>query len=145
MQVLTKRIESNTHFLTLIDSGLEGLEGLKTFYSALIKVHAEIPELGRIMFLEGVSGSDRLDWIGGTLFKTSNDVVLRLVGECIEAGIFKPYSPEKIRMLMDGAAVTYFNLSPYVFSLYESEPHHQKNVEEFEALFMDSIFAGLLV
>ena len=144
MQALINRVENSTHFLTVIDSGLQGLDGLKTFYRSLLHVHFEIPELGRIMFLEGIAKSERLDWLGGILFKNTNEIAFRLINECIASGDFKPYKPEQIKMLMNGAAATYFNLSSYIYSLYEHDSYQPENAKDFEKMYMDTIFSGLI-
>jgi len=116
---------------------------LRAHCLALHKTHIDVPELGKIIFLEGQAGGDRLDWLMQEVFADSYDNMIAHIKECIEQGKIKPHRPHQILMILHGAAVTYYNLAPMVRSRFDRDALKEKNWRDFADAYMDIVFEGL--
>ncbi|MEL6876294.1 MAG: TetR/AcrR family transcriptional regulator [Pseudomonadota bacterium] len=109
----------------------------------LHKMHIDVPELGKIIFLEGQAGGDRLDWLMQEVFADSYDSMISNIKECTKLGKIKPHRPHQILMILHGAAVTYYNLAPMVQSTFDRDALEEKNWRDFADAYMDIVFKGL--
>lgn len=137
---------SSERYLTdlVVDEG-NALSALKSAAFGLHRVTIDVPELGKVLFLEGQAGGGRLDWLMQNIFGERYSRFLELIEQCIKAKQIKPYRPHQILMIMHGAAVTYYNLSPLVQSTFDRDAMDDKNQRDFADAYMDVIFAGLKV
>jgi|TARA_R110001606_G_scaffold200544_2_gene348416 TetR/AcrR family transcriptional regulator len=118
---------------------------LKIHCRALHRMHIEVPEIGKIIFLEGQAGGDRLDWLVHDVFRDSYDEMIEWIKGSIKLGKIKPLRPHQILMLLHGAAVTYYNLAPFVRSTFDRDPRDEKNASDFTDAYMKVVFDGLAV
>ena len=123
--------------------GLEPLSALKVLSSSLHKVSREVPELGKVIILEGVAGGARLDWLVETVFRDSYARYRALIERCIELKLIKPYRPHQVLFLLHSAAVSYYNLSPLVEAAFDANPMDEDVSDDFCDLYLDVLFAGL--
>ena len=125
--------------------GGDAYSKLRAYCLALHQTHIEVPELGKIIFLEGQAGGKRLDWLMQEVFADSYDDMIALINECIEQRKIKPHRPHQILMILHGAAVTYYNLAPMVRSRFDRDALEEKNWRDFADAYMDIVFEGLNV
>jgi len=118
---------------------------LRAHCMALHKTHIDVPELGKIIFLEGQAGGERLDWLMQEVFADSYDDMISHIKECIKIGKIKPHRPHQILMILHGAAVTYYNLAPMVRSTFDRDALKEQNWRDFADAYMDIVFEGLEV
>ena len=116
---------------------------LRAYCLALHKTHVDVPELGKIIFLEGQAGGKRLDWLMQEVFADTYDSMISQINECIKLGKIKSHRPHQILMILTGAAVTYYNLAPLVRSRFDRDALEEKNWHDFADAYMDIVFEGL--
>lgn len=126
----------------LID-GMDPFSALKVLSSALHIVSRDVPELGKIIVLEGVSGGERLEWLVETVFKESYGRYRTLIERCIDEKLIKPYRPHQILFLLHSAAVSYYNLGSLVEAAFGSDPMNESVSNDYCDLYLDVIFSGL--
>lgn len=112
---------------------------------AMHQLHVEVPEVGKIIFLEGQAGGKRLDWLMKHVFAETYDNSIIWITECIKLGKIKPHRPHQILMILHGAVVTYYNLAPMVKSTFDRDALEDKNWHDFADAYMDIVFNGLAV
>ena len=116
---------------------------LKASYLGLHQMCVDVPELGKIIFLEGQAGGARLDWLMQHVFADRYEQMLSQIIQCIEMGTIKKYRPHQILMILHGAAVTYYNIAPMVRSAFDRDPLKEENWREYAEAYMDIMFDGL--
>lgn len=126
-----------------IIAGLDPLSGLKLLCAALHVVSREVPELGKMIHLEGQAGGKRLEWLMERVILPGNELYIELIEQGIEQGLIKPYKPHQIMMMIHGAAVSYYNLAPLMKAGYAADPFDRETGQEFADLCVDTLFAGL--
>ena len=144
---LRERIRSSTEArtnLALIKT-LDSLSALKVMSTLIHKVSCEIPELGKLIFLEGQAGGRRLEWLLEEALVPIYSLYMDIIKTCIAQKKIKPYEPHQILMLLHGAAATYYNLSPLVSAAFETDPRASEARAKFTELYIDTIFSGLQV
>ena len=124
---------------------LPPLEKLKATCALLIEDAATRPVLGQIILSEGQAGGKRLEWLLRHVLSDTYYEFQETIEACIRGGLIKPYQPAQILMLLTGAAVTQFNVSPLVAAVFGDNPHARQNVDAFKAMYLDIIFTGLIV
>jgi len=124
---------------------LSPLDKLKAACVLLIEEASRGPVLGQVILSEGQAGGERLEWLlRNVLFDVYQDF-LEVVETCVHEGLIKPYKGSHLLMLLTGAAVTQFNVSPLVSSVFGEDPREQKNVTAFKEMYLDVLFAGLTI
>ena len=127
---------------SLIQS-LDPLSALKVISSTLHQVSREVPELGKLIFLEGQAGGKRLDWLMQRTIQPTYDIFTDLIEKCIQQKRIKPYHPHQILMMLHGAAVAYYNLRPLVKSAFNVDPSDPATSNRFVDMYLDIFFTGL--
>lgn len=145
IDLLVEKVEAAnpTRNEMLIAPDIEPLDALKDYFYSVHVLSVEVPELGSILSLEGLSGGPRLEWLVQAVFGESYDILLELIERCISAGKIKRHKPHHILMILTGACVTYYNLAPLVRSAFGGDPADRKEQLAFVNAFSDVVFSGL--
>lgn len=123
---------------------LSPIDKLKASCLLLIEDSARRPVLGQVILAEGQSGGERLDWL---LKNVLSDMYYELQGtldSCIQEGLIKPFQPHQLLMFLIGAAVTQFNVSPLVQSVFGQDPRTRESVAAFKEMYLDILFNGII-
>ena len=99
--------------------------------------------LGQVILAEGQAGGERLDWLLRNIFSDIYFEFLETIEACQEAGLIKRHKPSHLLMLLTGAAVTQFNVSPLIRSMFGEDPKARENVDAFKEVYLDILFSGL--
>lgn len=125
--------------------GLDPLSALKLLTVTLHRITREIPELGKLIHLEGQAGGERLEMLLEKVIMPGYNMHLDLIEKCIEQKLLKPYPPHQILMMLHGAVVSYYNLAPLVRMAFDVDPNEKSVSAQFTELCIDAVFSGLLV
>lgn len=123
---------------------LSPLDKLKASCLLLIEDAARRPVLGQVILAEGQSGGERLDWLLKNVLSNIYFELQESVQTCIQDDLIKPFQPHQILMFLIGAAVTLFNVSPLVQSVFGQDPRAPENVSAFKELYLEVLFDGIL-
>jgi len=124
---------------------LDPLSRLRILLRGFILTSARHPELGRIIFREGTTGGDRLNWLVEELARPNYQVFDTLFREAVEAKLIKPYPPTMLTLFAHGAAATIFNLSALSQMLIGSDPYSPEIIEMQSDMVVDILLNGVLL
>ena len=125
--------------------GMDPLSALKVLSASLHNVSREVPELGKIIVLEGIAGGDRLQWLVETIFEPSYERYTDLIQQCVQEKLIKPYPAHQILFLLHSAAVFYYNLSPLIRQTFDADPMNEDVSNDYCDLYLDVVFSGLSI
>lgn len=122
---------------------LQPLDKLKATCMLLIEAASTQPVLGQVILSEGQSGGERLEWLLRNVLSNSYYEMQEILENCVQEGLIKPFKTSQLLMLLIGAAVTQFNVSPLVESIFGDDPHSEENVVAFKTMYLEVLFDGL--
>lgn len=124
---------------------LAPIDKLKASCLLLIEDASKRPVLGQVILSEGQSGGERLDWLLEHVLSGMYYEFQATIETCIREGLIKPFQPPQLLMFLIGAAVTQFNVSPLVQSVFGQDPRAPENVAAFKDMYLDILFDGITI
>lgn len=102
------------------------------------------PALGRIVFLEGMAGGERLEWLDAHLIGPRNRRLADLARAAIDNGTLKPFPAEMLIVSLQAAAAGIINLAPMMATSFGIDVSQGPAREAHERMILDALLGGLL-
>ncbi|WP_395344226.1 TetR/AcrR family transcriptional regulator [Ningiella sp. W23] len=92
--------------------GLSGEAYLRALLTGYIKSTASAPEYMRLLFLEGMQQSDRLEWLVDTHQRHHSHLIMNIIEQAQNAGTFKKVDIMHAKYILASAVASPFILAP---------------------------------
>lgn len=125
------------------DESAEPMARLHSFVRTFVHFSARHPELLRVMNIEGVQSSDRLDYIADTFVEPIIDRFLPLRDALVERGEIRPVPPEVIFHMITSGGGSMFASRGLTARLFTDAPLAPERVGEYADTFADLIINAL--
>jgi TetR/AcrR family transcriptional regulator len=144
MRLLFETVGINPRFEEGAYKDLDPVSRLRVLLRSFVLTSARHPELGRVIFWEGSTGGDRLNWLMEELARPNYAVFDAIFSEGVRQGALKSYPVTMLTLMAHGAAATIFNLSAISSSLTGQDPFDPQFVTHQADMVVDVLLTGLL-
>lgn len=145
MRTLFQSVDASAIFRNDIYADLSTVDRFNIMLRQFVITSARHPQIGKIIFREGLGGGSRLEWLIGELIMPQYETFFLLIRKLMEEGKIHPVDPVVATLAIHGAGATLFNLHHLSERLMGRKPDWDEIAEAQADLLVRVFTKGLLV
>lgn len=145
MRELFARVDVRSVAAQSVYKDLSPLDRLRVLLRRFVIASARNPQLGRVIFREGINGGDRLQWLVREVADPQYTLFVEALRQASELGLIRAYNPVMMTLMVHSAGATLFNLGHLSAILLKKDPFSEDLIEQQADMLVDTFFRGLVI
>ena len=109
-----------------------------------VQVSARVPQLGRVLNREALSGGARLHWLVHQLAMPQYRLFIEVIGDLQREGHMAEWDPVSLTLAIHGAGATIYNMHPLVAQLSDGDVFDDTAIAQQTELMIAVFMQGVL-